>query len=140
MEPPAVTGARIRVIVTGSRHLDDPTPVVQALRELANDHAELTVVHGDCPSGADRHAARWCRTEGSTHPTCRVVEESHPANWQGHGKSAGPIRNRKMVALGADLMLAFPLDGGRGTQHCVRVAAAAGIPVVEAPTTTAADI
>lgn len=120
-----------RVIVTGSRHLHDPTPVVQALRELAGQHTALTVVHGDCSSGADRHAARWCRTEGSTHPTCVVVEEPHPANWQSHGNAAGPIRNRAMVSLGADLVLAFPVGDSRGTRHCMRTAAAAGIPVKE---------
>lgn len=57
--------------------------------------------------------------------------EPHLADWDSHGNAAGPIRNREMVAAGADVCVAFP--GGRGTQHCRDTAAAAGIPVIDVP-------
>lgn len=55
--------------------------------------------------------------------------ERHPAEWDKHGKAAGPIRNQKMVDLGATVCLAFPLPGSRGTAHCMSAARKASIPV-----------
>lgn len=49
------------------------------------------------------------------------------ANWECHGKAAGPIRNREMLQE-ADLLIAFP--GGRGTADCIRQAKELGIPVL----------
>lgn len=52
------------------------------------------------------------------------------ADWNAHGRSAGPIRNAKMLAEGKpDLVVAFP--GGKGTAHMVGIARKAGVPVVE---------
>lgn len=42
---------------------------------------------------------------------------------------AGPRRNLKMIRSGADLRRAFPLGLSIGTQHCMRHARAAGIPL-----------
>ena len=53
----------------------------------------------------------------------------HPADWDKHGKAAGMIRNREMVALGADICLAFPIGRSPGTRACIREAQRAGIPV-----------
>lgn len=43
--------------------------------------------------------------------------------------AAGPLRTRDMVALGADLVLAFPLGPSRGTRSCMRLARQAGLSV-----------
>jgi hypothetical protein len=59
------------------------------------------------------------------------------ADWDSHGKAAGPMRNRTMLAgvnspvSNADLLIAF--KGGRGTADCVRQARELGIPVIEVP-------
>lgn len=68
-------------------------------------------------------AKAWCRTQPD------VIEEAHPADWKRHGKAAGMIRNREMVALGADLCIAFPLPQSKGTFGCIREAEKAGIEV-----------
>jgi hypothetical protein len=55
-----------------------------------------------------------------------------PADWNTHGKAAGPIRNRQMLKEGKpDVVLAFHEDLGRskGTADMVRAAKAAGIAV-----------
>jgi hypothetical protein len=113
------------VIVTGSRDLEDDQKVFKALEDLwYQTEGPLFVRHGDCPTGADRFASIWCGFEQGG-----VYEIPHPADWDQHGKAAGPIRNREMAQAGADLCLAFPLGGSRGTWNCVNECKKAGIPV-----------
>ncbi|GAB2666505.1 SLOG family protein [Nocardia goodfellowii] len=114
---------KLRILLTGSRSWTDRTTVHQALAEHHNQDIALTVVHGDNPHGADRIARNWCIRHTD------VTEERHPADWERHGKAAGPIRNAHMVELGADLVLAFPLPSSRGTHDCINRAKTAGIPI-----------
>ena len=120
-----------RVLVTGSRTWDDWQAIWEALDGIAwGPHRSLTVVHGACPDGADRHAAEWCadmaaHLEASAR---HLVEEPHPADWRWHGRAAGPIRNAQMVQAGADLCLAFIRNGSKGATHCADLAERAGIP------------
>lgn len=119
-----------RVLVTGSREWDDRQAIEDALWALARNHPayQLTVVHGDCPRGADRMAHNWASSSnGSYRAGVYVDEEPHPADWDRYGKSAGFRRNAEMVALGADLCLAFIKAGSRGATHCADLAEKAGI-------------
>lgn len=113
-----------RILVTGSRHWADRYTVEVAIRRavLRSGTTEAVVVHGGA-DGADACA-------GVSAVAMGLREEIHPADWKAHGKGAGPIRNAAMVALGADVCLAFPMPGSRGTWDCVQRARAAGIPVV----------
>jgi glutathione S-transferase len=111
-----------RVIVTGSRSWRQPEAVHAALAFALGELGPLTVVHGGCPTGADAAASAWSRRFG-----CEL--EVWPADWERHGKAAGPRRNAAMVAAGADLVLAFPLGASSGTRGTMRLAVAAGIPV-----------
>lgn len=111
--------------MTGSRTWTDWWTIEVALREeaLKSPVSSLpTVVHGACPTGADSLADFLAERMG-------LPVERHPADWDTHGKSAGPIRNQQMVDLGADVCLAFPLPDSRGTRHCMAAAERAGIPV-----------
>lgn len=104
--------------------------VVSSTDEPRMGWAGVTVVHGSA-AGADTLAGRVAAAWGM-----RV--EEHPADWGRHGKAAGPRRNAGMVALGADVVLAFPLGASRGTRDCMAKAAAAGIRVVDWPADGAA--
>ena len=113
----------LRILITGSRHWADERAIESALLGATYNVPgdRITVVHGGA-AGADRLAGKLADEWG-------MNVEVHPAEWDKHGKAAGPIRNQKMVDLGADVCLAFPLPGGRGTQHCMGAASKAGIPV-----------
>ena len=119
--------ADYRVLVTGSRDWDDAATLRMALIDAVADRpggTEPVIVHGACPRGADAMADTWARDY-------LIQAEPHPADWDRHGKAAGFRRNAEMVALGADRCLAFFKQGAgnKGTEHCARLAEAAGIRV-----------
>lgn len=82
----------------------------------------ITIIHGGA-SGADSLADQWAVVNW-----VRFLE--FPADWQKHGRAAGPIRNQQMLDEGKpDLVIAFP--GGSGTADMVRRARQQDIPVFE---------
>lgn len=110
----------MRVLVCGGRDYDDEKTVSRVLSELPRDG--LSVAQGGA-TGADNLALEWCRAN-------KIPVGTYWANWKDEGRSAGPIRNRKMLAdFKPDLVIAFP--GGAGTAHMVSIARRAGIKVME---------
>ena len=115
----------VRVLICGSRDLASPTPVDLVL----NGYLAVgtpTVIEGRCPfGGADLYAETWATWNACPH-------EPFPADFDGLGKKAGPIRNQKMLDEGnPDVVWAFvnkPLSASRGTADMVRRARVAGIP------------
>lgn len=55
--------------------------------------------------------------------------ERHEALWDKYGRSAGPLRNREMLASGIDYAIKCP--GGRGTKHMTGLLQEAGVPIYE---------
>jgi hypothetical protein len=121
----------LRILVTGSRVWTDREAIRSALaragREAGAHPQQVTVVHGGA-RGADQLAGEVAARFG-----CTV--EIHPADWDAHGRAAGPLRNAAMVNLGADVCLAFIQDGSRGASHCAGLAEQAGIRVIRHATT-----
>lgn len=114
----------MRILVTGSRNWTDEALIRAALRQQAvgTEGQPKVVVHG-AARGADRIAHQIALEFGWT-------ADPHRADWGRFGKAAGPIRNQEMVDLGADICLAFVMEGSVGTVDCIRRAEEAGIPVV----------
>lgn len=79
------------------------------------------VVSGGCPTGVDRDAEAWAEALGI--PVARF-----PADWQKHGRAAGPIRNREMAEY-ADAIAVFP--GGKGTESMVKEAKLARLQIYD---------
>lgn len=112
----------MRILVTGSRGWDDEATILHALAMARPLGAQApTLVSGACPTGADAIAERLAEGLG-------WKIERHPADWQKHGRRAGFVRNAEMVALGADLCLAFIRNDSKGASMTARLAEKAGIP------------
>jgi hypothetical protein len=115
------------VLVCGGRDYRDRAHVFRILDRLALRVEILAVRHG-AARGADVLADEWARARGYT-------VQPYPADWGRHGKAAGPIRNREMLAAydpaapssRVVCVVAFP--GDTGTADMVRVAKAASLPV-----------
>lgn len=114
----------MRVIVCGSRDWTDTKVILERLKQLP---ADTMVMTGGC-RGADRIADELIRW--SDH-LWYLRTDVHFAEWEEHGKSAGPIRNQKMLDRGPDLVIAFhpDIESSKGTKHMVSIARAAGVPV-----------
>lgn len=113
----------MRILVCGGRDYQDKARVWAVLDELCGSKEELppipvVIIHGGA-QGADALADSW-----AVHNW--VAVEEYLAQWDKHGRAAGPIRNQLMLDQGKpDLVIAFP--GGRGTADMVRRAKAAGV-------------
>ncbi|HEX9994421.1 MAG TPA: DUF2493 domain-containing protein [Acidimicrobiales bacterium] len=119
----------MRVLVCGDRNWTDYRMVAAALEAHHRTVAPgepFVVIEGGA-RGADALAARWAFHRSG------VDHERYPADWDRYGKRAGPIRNQRMLTEGEpDVVLAFhdDLEASKGTAHMVRIARAAGVPVV----------
>lgn len=96
-----------KVLVCGGRTYGNWGEFCDVMNEI---HAKRGITHiiSGGAAGADRYAYRWALLMGIQPVEC-------VANWGAHPRAAGPIRNRKMLDLGPDLVVAFP--GGKGTAN-----------------------
>lgn len=110
-----------RILVTGSRAWTDVHLIRSALSAAAHELGpDAVLVHGDCPTGADRLCRDVWLGEGRP-------DEAHPADWNTHGRRAGFVRNAEMVKLGADICLAFIVADSRGATMTAGLAEKAGL-------------
>lgn len=110
-----------RVCVTGARDYDNRAHVDSVLSALHDKEPISLIIHGRA-FGADMLATHWARAHD-------IPLLGFQAEWQLHGRSAGPIRNAIMLREGRpDLVVAFPSEGP-GTLDCVTQARRLGIPV-----------
>lgn len=111
----------MKVLVCGGRDYSDREALERALDRIHAETPITCLIEGGA-MGADYLACVW---------SAKRQIEGHrrfSADWVMHGRSAGPIRNQRMLDEGKpDLVVAFP--GGRGTADMIRRAEAAGVPV-----------
>lgn len=117
----------MNILVCGGRTYDDYDVVASVLHDLIfveYKGAQVAIVHGGA-NGADKLAGRYAKSKG----LCEIVV---PANWDVHGRAAGPIRNQWMMDhCKPNLVVAFP--GGRGTTDMKWRARKAGVGLLEVP-------
>jgi hypothetical protein len=111
-------GAFLKLIIAGSRSFHDIGFVYSRL--LDYDLTPSEILSGGAP-GVDASAEWIARDLG-------IPVKVFPADWQTHGRSAGPRRNREMAEYG-DALLAIWDGKSPGTGHMIKVMTSLGKPV-----------
>jgi len=106
----------LKVLVCGSRHFNDERLMENVLKQ----YDISCVIEGEA-RGADTLARRYAERQG-------ISVDAFPAQWDLHGKAAGPIRNTQMLRIGKpDLVIAFLAKDSRGTKNMIDQARKAGV-------------
>lgn len=108
----------MKIAVIGSREFDDYELMEKALDSFKN--IELIVSGGAV--GADTLAELYAKNNG-------IETLIHYADWQEHGKAAGPIRNTQIVN-DADFILAFWDGKSTGTKDSINKAYKTNTPIM----------
>lgn len=111
----------MRILCCGSRKYNDYKYVSDVLDNIGI--SDPIFITGGA-KGLDSLVKKWA-DENGVH--CAVVE----ALWDTFDKAAGPIRNKAMLLLQPDLVLAFMDNAGPGTINMVTLANSRGIKVKE---------
>jgi predicted Rossmann-fold nucleotide-binding protein len=109
----------MKTIICGGRDYAFTVEDKMWLNDLAASIPITTVVSG-CASGADTQGHLWAVRN-------HIPVKQFPAEWNKHGRKAGPMRNAVMANY-AEVCIAFP--GGRGTADMIARATAKGLRVI----------
>lgn len=114
----------MKVLVCGGRDFNDALTLGSWLGGIHKQRGITLLIEGGA-RGADfmaREFAKW---------SC-IPTKTFEADWDRHGKAAGPIRNQQMLDEGRpDLVVAFPTKHSVGTYDMIAKAKKAGIEVLE---------
>lgn len=128
---------KVKVIITGGRDFNDYDLFKEVLNHLFEDF-DVHIVSGACaggtltfvrPDGTMIYGADGLAEKYAAEYNCKFT--AYPADWNKHGRSAGPIRNTEMSKSGADVCVGFWDGKSRGTFDMMTKANNAGITVIE---------
>lgn len=114
----------MKVVICGSRYAGDDHRelIFNTLDDLHEINGFTEVISGGA-RGADAIGEQWAWRN-------RIPIVRKEAQWQIHGKAAGPYRNQEMADM-ADACVAFPLkDGSTGTRDMITRALRGDLSVV----------
>jgi hypothetical protein len=106
----------MKTIIAGGREFGDYGFLCDCMNTLRFEVHEI--VSGKA-RGADTLGERW-----ATETYCPIKE--FPADWDKHGKAAGPIRNSEMANY-AEALVAFWDGKSKGTKNMIETAAKKGL-------------
>jgi hypothetical protein len=111
----------MKILICGDRNWDDYNKIKTKFTEF-NSCNDVIIVGG--ATGADSIAEDIAIIEGF-----EVIVK--PADWIKYGRAAGPIRNKAMLDLKPDKVIAFhsDIENSKGTKNCVDQAKERGIQV-----------
>ena len=114
----------MKVLVCGDRNWSNKDTIRKYLASVPN--LELVIEGG--ARGADQLSKQVALE-------MNIPVREYPADWQRYGKAAGPIRNRQMLDVKPDLVIAFhpAIELSKGTKDCVTEARHRGISVRVVP-------
>lgn len=114
----------MKVLVCGGRDFNDAMTLGSWLGGIHKNNGPITLLIEGGARGADFMAKEFAKWMG-------IPVKTFEADWNRHGKRAGPLRNKQMLEEGKpDLVVAF--EGGKGTANMVEQAKAAGVKVLMA--------
>lgn len=104
-------------IVCGDRHWTN----LKRIKSVLKSYNIGKIIQGDC-KGADKLAAQAALS-------LKIKVVSCPADWETHGRAAGPIRNRQMLELEPEIVLAFHnnLANSKGTINMLKQSKKKGV-------------
>lgn len=103
----------MKVIIAGGREFNNYTKLTYHCDKILSNKPQVEIVSGGA-EGADRLGEDYAKSKG--HSVTRF-----PADWNKHGKAAGPIRNREMAEY-ADGLIAFWDGTSSGTANMIKEA------------------
>lgn len=103
----------MRVIIAGGRDFNDYERLKRVCDEQLQFFDDIEIVSG-CARGADTLGIQYAVEKG--YPI-----KKFPADWQTHGRFAGPLRNTQMAEY-ADMLIAFWDGSSRGTADMIKKA------------------
>jgi len=112
----------MRILVCGDRNWTSKTAIERELKKLPEGSV---IIEGEA-RGADTLGRIVAEELG-------FEVEKYPADWKRYGRSAGPIRNKRMLTKGRpDLVIAFHpcLETSKGTVNMIRQANRAKVNVL----------
>ena len=99
----------MRVIIAGSRDFGTDRHELELLRAIRESGFLIEEVISGGARGMDSLGERWAKERG-------IPVTVFPADWEGHGRAAGPIRNAEMANIADALILVW--DGeSRGSAN-----------------------
>ena len=113
-----------KVIICGGRKYKERPDDFSKIRAICEEHEIKEIVSGGA-RGADAVGERFANYY-------KYNIATFDAEWDLHGRSAGPIRNSQMleyIKMHNGIVIAFP--GGRGTDHMKSIANYNSIEVIE---------
>lgn len=106
----------MRLIIAGSRDLIIPLEqlddiLYEALKEKIHN---ITEVVSGVAAGIDTVGERWaeCRPD-------YIKIKQFPADWDTHGPSAGPIRNKQMAQYADAAVVIMKKGGSKGSKNMI---------------------
>ena len=111
----------MKLIIAGGRDYEITKEDHFFLNDILLNAGPISEVVSGGARGADSAGKWWAARTG-------IKVKVFKADWDTHGKAAGPIRNREMAKY-ADAVVLFP--GGRGTNSMYEQAKAHGLTIYD---------
>lgn len=111
----------MKILICGDRDWNDSLFMLKVMEWLIEEFGVYFVISGGAP-GADILAILWAKRFG-------LPYHEERAQWEKYGKAAGHIRNKAMLDMNPDLVVAFhnDIDKSKGTKNCLDQAKKKGI-------------
>ena len=108
----------MKLLVTGSRNITDLEFVTNCLDTILVEGTNFNDIIQGGARGVDNLVKKYCLKRG-------IYYYTYSAEWDVYGKSAGPIRNNKMVEV-CDGGIAIWDGKSKGTKQCMSALKNAG--------------